>query len=88
MAHFGIYIILSKAGCLRTVFAEVIGDVGVIMEVFVEQRSYFGLIDFLTATGNVIQVRLEFQPSPTFFVEINRAPWAATEALSFQIYSL
>lgn len=48
-------------------FAEVIGDVGVIMEVFVEQRSYFGLIDFLTATGNVRQVRQEFQPSPTFF---------------------
>lgn len=79
---------MFSCGPFWTVFAEVIGDVGVIMEVFVEQRSYFGLIDFLTATGNVRQVRLEFQPSPTFFAEINRAPWAATEALSFQIYSL
>lgn len=47
---FWIHIRSAKAcgggGTLRTVFAAVIGDVEVIIEVFVEQQSYFGLIDF------------------------------------------
>ena len=44
-------------------FAVVIGDVGVIIADLEEQRSYFGVIDFfLPATGNVREVRQEFQP--------------------------
>lgn len=44
--HFGLQIRLCEAGWLRTVFAVVIGDVGVIIEDLEEQRSYFGVIDF------------------------------------------
>lgn len=53
---------------LRTVFAVVVGDVGVIIEDLEEQQSYFGVIDFLTATGNVRQVRQEFQPRNFFLL--------------------
>lgn len=48
---------------VRTVFGVVIGDVGVIIEDLEEQQSYFELLIFLTATGNVRQVRQEFQHS-------------------------
>lgn len=58
MGYFGPYIRQSQAVWLRTMFAVVIGDVGVIIEDLEEQRSYFGVIDFfLPATGNVREVR-------------------------------
>lgn len=66
VGHFGLYIRLSETVWLRTVFAVVIGDVGVIIEDLEEQQSYFGVIDFSTATGNVRQVRQEFQPCKCF----------------------
>lgn len=43
-----LYIRLSEAVWLRTVFAVVIGDVGVIIEDLEEQQSYFGVIDFFS----------------------------------------
>lgn len=62
MGHFGLYISLSEAMWLKTVFAVVIGDVGVIVEDLEEQQSYFGLTYFLNATGNVRQVTQEPPP--------------------------
>lgn len=72
---FGQYIRLSEGVWLRTVFAVVIGGVGVIIEDLKEQQSYFGVIDFFTATGNVRKVRQEFQTPQLFFffVKCNRA---------------
>ena len=67
VGYFGLYIRLSEAVWLRTMFAVVIGDVGVIIEDLEEQQSYFGVIDFLTATGNVREVRQESQPPQLFF---------------------
>lgn len=55
VGYFRQYIRLCQEVWLRTVFAVVIGDVGVIIEDLEEQQSYFGVIDFLTATGNVIE---------------------------------
>lgn len=37
---------LPEAVWIRTIFAVVIGDVGVIIEDLEEQQSYFGIIDF------------------------------------------
>lgn len=48
VGHFGLYIRLSEAVWPRTVFAVVIGDVGVIIEDLEEQQSYFGVIDFFS----------------------------------------
>ena len=88
MGHFALYVRLSQAMWRRTVFAVVIGNAGVIIEDLEEQQSYFGVIDLLTATGNVRQVRQESQPRKCFFAENNRAPPAVTIAHSLKLCSL
>lgn len=46
VGHSGLCVRLSEAMWLRTGFAAVIGDVGVIIEDLEEQESYFRVIDF------------------------------------------
>lgn len=88
MGHLELYIWLSVVVWLRTVFAGVIGDVGVIIEDLEEQQSYFGLIDFFFFFWLPLAMWGRNSNPQLFFTESNRAPPEATVTCSFKIWSL